>query len=290
MSPSLARRALVHASWLVRDRFADRPVTRVVQGVEMRLPWSHRLPDYALLHPTYGQNVVALARELAGEEPLRVIDVGANVGDTALQVLAAVDARVLCVEGDPHWLAWLRGNVDGDERVEVHAGLLAVDGSAASPVRSTAGTTRFQASAQATGEAPVTPARLLAEHPDFATARLVKSDTDGYDVRLVPALAEVLTSRPVLFFEYYPELTRLAGLDPAAVWPELESLGWTHAGVWDNNGLPLGRVPVAELAVRAELLEEGRPRWPYWDVALVHADDPEGAEALSALLPEGWLA
>jgi hypothetical protein len=32
---------------------------------------------------------------------LRVLDVGANVGDSTAQILARFDAEVLCVEADP---------------------------------------------------------------------------------------------------------------------------------------------------------------------------------------------
>ena len=81
------------------------------------MPWAHRLPDFAAATPTYGQNVVDLAERLAtGVEPLQVIDVGANIGDTALQVLNRVDARVMCIEGDPYWLEWLRANTEGTPR------------------------------------------------------------------------------------------------------------------------------------------------------------------------------
>ena len=88
----------------VREVLLDLPVTRTVQGVTLRLPWSHRLPEYTRNFPTYGQNLVAVAAALATERvpPLRVLDVGANVGDSALQILQATDCRILCVEGDEH--------------------------------------------------------------------------------------------------------------------------------------------------------------------------------------------
>src|SRR5690242_14860117 len=103
-----ARRLWRRSRWAVRSLAPEREVTRTVQGVELRMPWSHRLPDYAAAVPAYGQNVVRLAEALGGDHTLPVVDVGANIGDTALQVLHRVDARVLCVEGDPHWLTWLR--------------------------------------------------------------------------------------------------------------------------------------------------------------------------------------
>lgn len=285
----LALRVLIRVSWAVRDLRPDREVRRVVQGVELRLPWSHRLPDYARLEPAYGQNIVALATALAEDGPLRLIDVGANVGDTAVQVLAAVDGEVLCVEGDPHWLAWLHRNVDRDSRITVHPGLLwsGHDRLDLAPVRR-GGTTRF-AAGDADSAQVVTAAELRAAHPDFDRVRVVKSDTDGYDVRLVPALAEAYADvTPVLFFEYDHGLSRLAGNDPMAVWPRLAALGYVEAGIWDNHGAALGRVPLAAISEVATGLDRKRPEWDYWDVAVVHADDVSGLAALRGVLPAAW--
>jgi len=289
----LAKIARRRVGWFVRDRFADHHVRRNVQGVSMVLPWSHRLPDYAAANPAYGQNLVDLARLLAQPEgPLTVLDVGANVGDSALQILHATDARVMCVEGDPAYLDYLRLNVGDDSRVTIVEGLLAVDvdETAGTAVRS-GGTTRF-VHGVGDGEAmpTVTTTELRMAHPDFDDLRLVKSDTDGYDVSLVPAVAAAWKeARPVLFFEYDPELTRIAGHEPAQVWTDLESLGYRDVAVWDNGGRPLGRVTTSEIQAKTAPLDvTGRP-WSqartYWDVAVVHEEDAAGSAALDTLVP-----
>lgn len=280
-----------HARWAVRDRFPRRRVVREVQGVRMVLPWSHRLPDYARDDSPYGQNLVQLAAALARSgEPLTMLDIGANVGDSTLQVLAAVDARVLCVEGDPFYLDFLHVNVDADPRVTVVEGLLSASGAqqAQTAVR-TGGTTRFEAGQSADALDTVTTAQLRREHPGFDRLRLVKSDTDGYDVVLVPAVAEVWRDQPpVLFFEYDHHLSRLAGNDPVAVWDRLAELGYAHVAVWDNGGTPLGRTSVDQITAHVAVLdgEWTRNRVRYWDVAVAHQDDEAGSEALARLVPD----
>ncbi|GAB2779408.1 hypothetical protein GCM10027020_36120 [Nocardioides salsibiostraticola] len=285
--PEKAKRRV---SWLVRDRLMpDRHVVRDVQGVSLTLPWSHRLPDYAGPGSAYGQNLVELARLMGEQGPLTVLDIGANVGDSALQILHAVDARVLCVEGDPFYLDFLHLNTSSDDRVSVVEALLAVPQSvgAATAVR-TGGTTRFTHGEEATGLPEVTASALRAQHPDFEDLRLIKSDTDGYDVALVPVVAqEWAHSKPVVFFEYDPYLTRIAGLDPMAVWSELADLGYDRVAVWDNGGALLGLSSTVDVVSRAQTLAEplkGRPgKRIYWDVAAVHAEDAQGMAALSAL-------
>jgi FkbM family methyltransferase len=285
--PSNVRR---HIGWWVRDRFPNRKVVREVQGVKMVLPWPHRLPDYAGDGP-YGQNLVQLAVALAASSaPVTVLDVGANVGDSALQILDATDAQILCVEADPYFLEYLHLNVDEDPRVAVVEALLTPDPTteATTAVR-TGGTTRFAEGEVGDALPTITPEGLREKYPSFANLRLIKSDTDGYDVELVPAIAEAWGggARPVLFFEYDHRLSRLAGNDPLAVWPRLAKLGYREVAVWGNGGQSLGRTTVDDIGARTAPLEEkvGIRAQTYWDVAVVHEDDEEGLAAVEQLIP-----
>lgn len=280
----------------LRRRLGRLPVRRRVQGVTMTLPYSHLLPTYARVIPGYGQNLVALAAGLAAEQraPLRMLDVGANIGDSTLQVLRTVPtALALCVEGDPYWAGYLRRNVAGDPRVEVEEALLTAGrGSwdSSTPVR-TNGTTRFVQTEEGRGSRPPLPvAELRARHPEFAELRLVKSDTDGFDPVLVPAVAEAWRgSRPVLFFEFDPALARAADPgDPSQVWARLLSLGYTRLAVWDNLGGALGQVDTVAARAAAAVLEPPLPGelgYLYWDVAACHQDDSSGRAVLDRLCP-----
>jgi FkbM family methyltransferase len=280
---------------MIRDRFPMRRVVRDVQGVQLVLPWSHRLPDYAALTPEYGQNLVALARGLGESGPVSVLDIGANVGDSALQILHAVDGSVLCVEADKAYLEFLHQNVDDDSRVQVVEALLsASEGGLTKAVRS-GGTTRFVAGTGSDGMPSVSADDLRREFPEFDGLRLIKSDTDGYDVDLVPAAARAWASaKPVLFFEYDPYLTRIAGFEAGDVWERLEELGYRDVAVWDHSGTALGRTTTTEAAGLAASMLDENPRRPrsrtYWDVALAHSDDAAGVAALARLVPAALVA
>jgi FkbM family methyltransferase len=284
--PQRIRRRL---SWAVRDRFPLRPVHRTVQGVDMVLPWSHRLPDYARIEPEYGQNLPRLAAALTARDgrPVAVLDIGANVGDSALQILDATDGRVLCVEGDGGFLPFLHRNTDADDRVVVEPSLLLpedADGNddAWAPVR-VGGTTRFEHGTSADTAATISVAELRRRHPDFDGLRLAKSDTDGYDVVLIPSVARTYAdSRPVLFFEYDPVLSKRAGNDARAVWAELTELGYDRVRVWDNGGRSLGTYSVTDAAAASAVLDQPVEQrdFHFWDVAVVHADDDAGWQAV----------
>jgi FkbM family methyltransferase len=255
-------------------------VTRTVQGVTLRLPWSHRLPDYARAFPAYGQNLVAVANALAAHQaaPLRVVDVGANVGDSALQILKATDCRILCVEGDDHWVRWLRRNVSAEHRITVEPSLLAWDTETElAPVRA-GGTTQFRSTA-VSGVRGVTAHQLRERHPDFGGVDLIKIDTDGYDCALAPALASAwAVSTPLLFFEFDPGMTLSLGQpDPWPVFGALSALGYVSGVVWDNFGGLIGSGSLTECARLCAPLHEPRERrgFDYADIAVAGvAHDP----------------
>ena len=270
-------------------------VYRRVQGVDLYLPWSHPLPDYAKKKPNYGQNLVELARELgsrSGGEPLLVLDIGANIGDSALQIMAATDARVLCVEGDRYWTNFLRKNVGNKEGATIEEVLLVPEGTFvdATPVRG-GGTTSFRQAAPSDDAMPtMTVNALRAAHPEFDRLRLVKSDTDGHDPKLVAMVAEAWSDvGPVFHFEFDPVLAHAVG-DPRPndLWDKLSQLGYTRLGIWDNGGDPLGQLVIARAAEAAASLDP-RPShtlgYDFWDVAAVRGDDDAGIAALDALLP-----
>lgn len=299
MSQSLARKAFIYlranAPW--RKAMPNRMVMRHVQGVDLYLPWSHLLPDYARALPGYGQNLVELAAGLGAalgpDTPLNVLDVGANVGDSAAQIVKRTDARVLCVEGDPFWIDYLRRNVGADDRITRAEVFLAYPGSSWSgptPVRAH-GTTHFVDDASSSAGVTTLPiTELRKQYPAFDTMRLVKSDTDGLDVALVPAIVEAWQdSAPVVFFEFDPRLTRKAGFsNPNEVWDKLASLGYTRAAVWDNGGTALGQMDIADAARNAAILERSPDEIGYyfWDVAVRRDDDTVAAQVFDRLVPQ----
>lgn len=289
---SSARLVVSRLRLAVNLRLPDKAVRRTIRGVEMTLPRRHGLPHFARPGSPYAENLVDLARLIAEKEgTVCVLDVGANVGDSALFVLDQAPASVVCVEPDPQWQSYLETNVGALDNVVVEPSVLvapeAADVSLAI-VHQDVGTSQVQQSADGTGLPTITTDELLVRFPELADVRLVKSDTDGYDVMLVPALARTfLPSKPVLFFEFDPRPTALATPDlvPNDIWATLVDLGYESAVIWDNGGSLIGPAPTAELEERSAVLEltpEARG-YGFWDVAVAHKDDPVGLHVLAQL-------
>lgn len=280
----------VQLRWKLRSLLPDdAPKRRTVQGVTLWMPRAHRLGDFAAVAPDYGQNIVRLAAALDPGRPLQLIDVGANIGDTTAQVLATRPGSALCVEADAYWLPFLQRNLDeSTSTIAFHLLVPSteVSATAARPVRNNQGTTTFAEGTDPSTAPPIAIGDLPASYPEFDHVRLVKSDTDGYDAALIPALAETYAaSTPALFFEYDERLTRNAGNEsPADLFARLVELGYDRFVAWDNWGGLRSTFTGADWTGAVDRLREGvaAGSWDFWDVAAAHRDDPAGIAAVES--------
>ncbi len=279
------------ARLMLDSRLPVKPVKRKVRGIEMVLPRGHALPYFTHPGSLYFDNLVALATSLAGSEgEVTLLDIGANVGDTALVVLDAAPGRAVCVEPDPHWHGYLQSNVGALDNVAVeHSVLVSPETDQTTGLkiaRAELGSSIVERTSLEDGLPTITTTALREKYPELQNVRLIKSDTDGYDVQLVTAVsATFLPSKPVIFFEFDPVPTRIVNpeVTPSELWPTLEARGYERAVLWDNGGGLIGSFATAELVERTAELERTTKEergYSFWDVAVAHRDDPAGLKAL----------
>lgn len=184
----------------------------VIAGHHVVLPPSHQLPFYQRRDPTYDSYADALVARIASSSgQVHVVDLGANVGDTAVGLLAAhPGVSVTCVEGDGEFLAYLRSNtaVFGD-RVGVVEGFVGPVGDR-THYRRSGGTGGFQGGAEdglPVVDDWVPPGDLLEGIPRDRTV-IWKSDIDGFDIHVLVEHWDVIAPVcDVLWFEYDPVAT-----------------------------------------------------------------------------------
>ena len=214
----------------------------VVAGQPLVLPPDHDLPFYQRRDPTYDAYAERLVAELAaGAERMLVIDLGANVGDTAVACLgAAPNVDVVAVEGLPSFATYLRRNTEayGDRCRVVESFVGPVAGVTDRGFVTTGTSTGRFARGAESGEpvdAFVSPEDLLADVDDYDQVTW-KSDIDGLDVHVLVQHWEVIHGRcDTLWFEFDPP----AALgDPADVdrLVDLLAASGREVDVYDNLG------------------------------------------------------
>src|SRR5581483_6020966 len=143
----------------------------------------------------------------ADRRPLKVIDVGANIGDTRARAPRGLDAEWLCVEAHPRFFALMERNCRGmgDVCLEMSA---VSDHDADEPLRFNErfGTASI-ASGGSSGRCGVEVAArtldsILARRPQFADAAIFKTDTDGFEQKIFRGAERYLSrTRPRIYFE-----------------------------------------------------------------------------------------
>ena len=271
-------------------RFGDPLVQWRLGPFALRLQLSHRLPSHFTYWPHYNRNLGRIAKVLYDCQPdLRAVDVGANVGDSVAVVRADAEFPVLCVEPDPRFFDLLKRNTAqfrdvvlvqeylGEGPAEV-AGRLSLAG----------GTGHLEAGAPQDETIQIrTLCDVLSEHPEFAGAKLVKIDTDGYDCKILRGAAPWLArSKPVLFFEYDPYFLSLQSDDGLSVFATLKQLGYSDLLIYDNVGKLISSERLDEDAALSRMHYEycdGQRGGLYVDLCVFHGEDSElFAAALAA--------
>ncbi|MGD8150015.1 hypothetical protein [Ornithinimicrobium sp. Y1694] len=202
------------------------------------LPPDHDLPFYIRRDPTYDTYAIGLVRDLVAdaESPV-VIDIGANVGDTAIGMLSANPRlSVLSVEGSSRFVEYLSENLAPypDRAMWMHSFVGPISGVAAyQEFGSTGG---FQGGEGATiVDSWVSPAELLACVADHDYV-IYKSDIDGFDIHVLAQYWSDIEPRcDVIWFEYDPVRTLGDRADIARLLDLLAASG-RELWVYDNLG------------------------------------------------------
>ncbi len=258
------------------------------------LPPEHRLDHYQARWQRYDIALGEISRILAQRVPgYAAIDVGANIGDTAALLRKYAPVPVLCIEGHPDFIGLLRANTARmGNGVAIETCFIGQDGNFVNVARAQAsrGTASLVGALSPTPSVTGVPchslATVLARHPRFAQARLLKLDTDGFDFPILIQSAAVLAQlKPVLFFEYDPSFSPQGNAEAGAAIATLEALGYRHYLVYDNFGNFLmsvdnpARFQELNIYLRSNR-QYGQVAVHYFDVCACHADDRALFEAI----------
>jgi FkbM family methyltransferase len=250
-----------------------------IKGHKLKLPLSHSLPLVLQYHPDYANNLVRLAACVYAKYPdLKIIDVGANIGDSVFIIRNKVSCPILCIEGDPVFFKILQTNTAdcrdvvikqvfvGDNDIVTNKELVIVSGTA-----------HFTDSSKTSTEFKKL-SSILKEEPQFSQAKLLKIDTDGFDLAIIRGSVDFIRlAKPVLFFEYDPFFLKNQKEDGISIFSLLQTLGYHSIAIYDNFGRYLISLPLTETNQIADVHGYLLNRLGdyYYDICAVPAEDLE---------------
>ncbi len=263
-------------------------------------PQGHMLVAFQRDHPLYDRYFLPFFEaENQRGNPIDVIDVGANIGDTARAILyASPESKVLAVEGSPSFLPYLRINTADFPQVGVLEAYVDVGLRGLVPDESH-GTGKLVPSSDRSDDlafvsvsAVIEKARLFSEN----SRRVVwKSDTDGHDIRILNQGWSQITSFCIgVWIEWAPFLAPDSFEDVLSVIERIQESGLI-CSVFDNFGRPVVRLSgpscgqgLVDLTEFLRLQSRLKPRgFYYFDLWLLPEDETAALwDSVYAILPK----
>jgi FkbM family methyltransferase len=222
------------------------------------IPDDHNIPGFHVDHPLYDSAYGVVWEEIGAHSSSgMILDIGANVGDTAAIMRTYLSNEIVCIEGSTEFLEYLRLNTS-----EIGPNITIIDKFVSSSLlrertmsyHTSGGTGRLLAT---TGDNNSIKEDLFIMVDDlikkFGSREivLVKSDADGADGYLLIDFLDRL--RTIYFFECDLKQLAIPNLSP---WPNvfelLRSLEYNLI-LFDNRGFPMLIVECDQFRVLSDL-------------------------------------
>jgi FkbM family methyltransferase len=257
----------------------DPLISYPIKGHQIKLPLSHALPLVLQYYPDYANNLARLANCVYTKYPdLKVIDIGANIGDSVFIIRDKVSCPILCIEGDPVFFKILQANTADCRNVVIKQVFVGdKDAITNKELVIVSGTAHFTDSSNTSTEFKKL-SSILQEESQFSQAKLLKIDTDGFDLAIIRGSVDFIKlAKPVLFFEYDPFFLKNQKEDGISIFPLLQTLGYHSIVIYDNFGRYLISLPLTETNQIADMHGYLLNRLGdyYYDICAVQAEDLE---------------
>lgn len=254
-------------------RQGDPSIHMKVEHVNLLMNLSHQLPLLRALHPLYDTALPRIAKAILEQEKyVKVIDIGANIGDTTSSISQAVTGSFLCIEGDPHYFSILQENVKylNAHVVCVNALCGQSDCQVQGHLKTEHGTGHFLPGADKGTVQLMSINTILENNIYFKDANLFKVDTDGFDTCILRGAQKLLTDiGPTVFFEYVPALIARHGEEPLAIFSYLSNLGYRFGLFYSNLGFPLKIIDICNQRKLEEMVSHiDKGAIGYYDILL----------------------
>ncbi len=214
-------------------------VTSVLHGKDVVLTNGHWYSLVCRMYPKFNQPLYALVKALSSKtegKSLKVIDVGAAVGDTVLFLEANFPNKIgqyLCVDGDTEFYSFQEFNLKSVKQKSTNVfSLLSDKEELVSTIDKKDPTTGSAIGSEK--EMSKTLDQII-EETSFGAPDLIKIDIDGFDGKAIGGASKTLsTTKPAIIFEWNTPLFNLVGNDVLQPFEVLQTCGYDRF-IWFSN-------------------------------------------------------
>jgi FkbM family methyltransferase len=267
-----------------RSWFPTKIATIRVGGYFIRLPQANPLAEIYRRVPGYMSHLGVAASLLKSKYPgLAVLDIGANVGDTACIIKSGADVPLWCVEGDDYTFGLLEGNLRQFQNVAAHKLFL---GEKTGTLAATFEKSGWNATIKPDDSAAqkiqiVSLDDFLAAQPKAPEFKLMKIDAEGFDCAIIRGAQNFLRqARPALTFEYNRDNMEAIGENGLDTLSLLSGLGYSRVAFHDCDGRFFATATLSDTSFIRDLHDYADGKHGaiyYFDLTVFHRDDDETA-------------
>ena len=210
-----------------------------------------------------------------------MVDIGANVGDTACIIKTAEEVPILCIEGDEYVFGFLQKNIAQFQNVTARKLFL---GETTREIRASFEKSGWNLTLKPdeTSTQAVNLTRLddfIFSEPGWQTFKLVKIDAEGFDCSIIRGATNFLRDvHPVIHFEYNRENMDAIGEPGIDTLLLLSGLGYSHVTIHDPWGRFFCSTTLSEQNFIKDLhdySDGAHGRIPFYDITAFHESDSD---------------
>jgi FkbM family methyltransferase len=259
-----------------------------VAGKKIIVDAEHPFATLYIQRAGYNSELGRLAKIMYSKYPhIGVIDVGANVGDTLCIIKNSIPGPVICVEGDTELFTYLSKNAAQFDDTILHNVFLGEKHSSMSVITEKDGwnTTIIPANKEESKSKLIeffTLDEIAERTNNIQTFKLLKTDTEGYDVKIIRGGIEYLKEvKPVILMEYNRDNMRQINENGFDTLMLLKNIGYNIVAVYESGGrFILSTTLDSVIMTQLHNYIDGRNSGIYYfDLCIFHEEDKDIGEA-----------
>lgn len=235
-------------------------------------PFSHCLLKYQKLFPKYDKQLSKICNYVykINNKTINVIDIGANIGDTVLNI-GVREGFYILVEGNDVYSQFVSKNLKkynySLERCYISDAL-----TSNYKVYYQDGTAHLEYSKSDSIEHIRTLDEIVEDYKDIKID-LIKIDTDGFDFKVIRSALNVIErDHPLIYFEWDKYFLFEQQEDPLSIFPLLNDKGYDVLIIFDNYGNFFDSVEIGDYQkLSGYIIKTREENYPYYyDVLVIH--------------------
>ncbi|HSA05963.1 MAG TPA: FkbM family methyltransferase [Candidatus Gastranaerophilales bacterium] len=260
----------------------------IVGNFKLKAPYYHCYHSLFLIYKDYSRNFREIVKKTKKYHPdLKLIDVGANIGDTVAFVKTDVDVPILAIEPNDAYFKYLKQNTQSFNNVKNVKVFLSNKNEKTNQKLICKNGSGFLSENNKNPLNPIeliTLDSLLEKEQDFQFSKILKVDTDGYDIKILKGAKDYIKkAQPVIFFEY----TATKGQNAEYVFKDdknqlmffndMLNFGYNYAIFYDHLGNFLLSMNLENKSLLEELTNyiNIQRHIPYFDICMFHNQDKQ---------------